>query len=145
MKLALTVPFVHVGTGGPVPAGQFPGLAPRSATDHGSESLSSPESTSAQTIAFGLFASFAALAAIYISYRQLRAMRQRRKSAPTLKDPEDFALSDLRIPAVAYPYQEWGGGRTRRPSDEGYFFQLTRFQTVHQYVQLIRQSQRPRF
>jgi len=43
-----------------------PVLAPRTPADSGSQSLSE-STTSAQTIAFGIFASLAAMAAIYIS------------------------------------------------------------------------------
>ena len=110
------------------------GLAFRSpAPGSESDSLSSPESTSAQTISFGIFASLEALAAIYISYRQLRAIRYRCSSAPKRVNRVDvICLSDLRYPA----YRQNHGSKYIRgfPGDDGYIFQVTRLQTVQQYV-----------
>lgn len=41
-------------------------------------SLSSPESSALQTLAFGIIATFLATLALYLSYRQLQAMRRHR-------------------------------------------------------------------
>ncbi|KAK0658009.1 hypothetical protein B0T16DRAFT_71084 [Cercophora newfieldiana] len=89
--------------------------APRTdSPDNGSPSL--PDSSTAQTLAFGIAATLLALFAIYLSYRQLQAMRNRHKLQATSSTNDTHG--DAELVQLRGPTPRHSGGRHYNPDFE---------------------------